>query len=170
MRKISLPSRQAGKSPFLIIGFIFIISFFCVFTRQIAASTGGPLPPPVDINFTLENIPSVDEEVVLKLTVTPLEDMHADISCLLPEGIQLVREQGIMVLPARDRYFPDTSQEKTLYFEAIELYVGPLQANTTKEFTFRVIIPDNQIYELIARVEALAKWGVREEVLMIYFD
>ncbi len=174
MRKISLPSRQAGKSPFLVIGFIFIISlFFCAFTRQIAASTGEPSSPPVNIEFTLENTPSVGEEAVLKLTVTPLEDMHADISCLLPEGIEVGREQGVMVRPYMGMGLEEPlfhEQEQIIYTEVIELYVGLLKANITKEFTFRVIISDNQTYELIARVDALAKWGVKQKNLVINPD
>lgn len=158
MRKIS----KSIQSIFLVTGVIWAIFSFCAFTQE----GGGPLPPPVEIEFTTENTPRVGEEVTLRLKVTPLEDMHADISCLLPEGIRPIREKGIIVRPCMDREWHRREQQ-TRYMEAVELWVGPLEGGITKEFVFRVVIPDKERYELIARVEALAKWGVKEEVLVI---
>lgn len=143
----------------LVIGVTFVVSSY-IFVQE-----SGPLPPPVDIEFTMEDIPRVGEEVTLRLKVTPQEDMHADISCLLPEGIESIREKGLMVRPYRDRRYGE--QQQTRYRQAIELWVGPLKGGATKEFVFRVKVPDKERYELIARAEALAKWGVKEEILVI---
>ena len=136
------------------------------FTQDIGTSSGGLQPPPIDIAFTLENSPQAGQEAVLKLKVIPFEDMHADISCLLPEGIEPVREAGVMVRPYEEKHWRNRQQQPS-HIEVVQLWVGPLTAGTTKEFVFRVKVPDKERYELIARVEALAKWGIKEEVLVI---
>ena len=135
---------------------------FCVF----AQGSGEPQPPPVNIEISMRTISKVGGTVELKIKVTPEEDMHADISCLLPEGIKPVREKGVIVRPCMEREGLDL-QQQTRYMEAIELWVGPLEAGATKEFSFQVLIPDKEKYEFIARVEALAKWGVKERVFAV---
>lgn len=127
---------------------------------------GGRLPPPVDIEATTENTPQVNQEVTLIIRVNPLEDMHADISCLLPEGVKAVRQEGIMVQPCMDRYLHEGHTEKR-YNEAVGLWVGPMQGNTIKEFRFKVVMLEKEKYEFIVRFEALAKWGVKEQVFVI---
>lgn len=103
-----------------------------VFAQSDDIERSGPLPPPVDIEVTTENTPQVNQEVTLIIRVNPLEDIHADISCLLPEGVNVVRHEGIMVQPCMDRYQPEDTAEKR-YNEAVGLWVGPMQANTVKE-------------------------------------
>jgi len=144
-----------------------IIAFFFASVCSIRADSVEPLPPPVNIEFTTESTPAVNTETIFKLKVTPQEAMHADISCLLPGGIEPVRDEGIMALPYEDSYpFPNT-ESQPIYTQKISLWVGPLEAGITKEFTLRAIIPDKNRYELIARVEALAKWGIKDEILVI---
>lgn len=131
-----------------------------------AQETGGPPPPPIDVKITAENIPQVGEEVKLKIEVIPQEDMHIDIRCLLPEGIRLVEKKGFMVRPCigRERYRKET---QTRYREAVGLWVGPLEGGITREFVFRVMIPDKKRYPFVVCVDALARWGSKEEILII---
>lgn len=158
--------QKIAKINFLAIGIIWIISFLSVFAGEIKANTSEPLPPPIDIKFTLENVPIEGGEAIVKLKVTPSEDMHADISCLLSEAVEPVKEGEVVVRPYVGRH-PSAGQQSTIYAETVELWVGFLEAGITKEFTFRVIIPDKNRYELIAVVEALAKWGMKEQSLVI---
>ena len=138
----------------------------CGLAQEIGAGAAGPQSPPVDITFTVGTIFRVGEEVELKIKVTPQEDMHADISCLLPRGIEPVREEAVIVRPYRGRY-PHDIKRRTNYMEAVALWTGPLEGGRTKEFSFRVVIPDKERYEFIARVQALAKWGVKEKSVII---
>ena len=162
MKKIS----KFTQSIFLVTGVIWAILSSYGLAQEIGTGAAGPLSPPVDIEFSVGNISGVGEEVELKIKVTPQEDMHVDISCLLPWGIEPIRERGVMVRPYRSREPYDIEREMR-YMEAIQLWVGPLEAGVTKEFSFRVVIPDKERYEFIARVEALAKWGVKEKVFGI---
>lgn len=154
-----------------------LLKFFCsilfpaililrVSSYASAQSSPGPQPPPVDIKLAMVGAPRIGEKTEIKLTVTPLEDMDADISCLLPQGIEPIREEGIMLLPYRERYIYDIQREME-YQYAVGLWIGPLKAGITKEFTFHIIVPDKQLYQLIAHLEALAKWGAKEDVLVI---
>ncbi|MEK6714495.1 MAG: hypothetical protein AABY43_00405 [Candidatus Omnitrophota bacterium] len=160
-------TKRSSNCVFSIVA-IGIIYFFFGPVWNITAGAAEPLPPPVNIEFTTENAPSIDTETVLKLKVTPQEDMHADISCLLPEGIEPIRKEGIIILPYDDRgqFFSD-GPNQPVYTQKIELWVGPLETGIAKEFTFRVIISDKNKYELIAVVEALAKWGIKEQSLVM---
>ncbi len=148
---------------FIFLNFFLTGLFLIIFSFSILA---GSLPPPVDIEFGAETTPIVGEEIELKLKITPFEDMYVDISCLLPQGVKPVREKGVIVQPCRQEYLLYV-QPETLYIEAIHLWAGRLKANIVKEFTFRIIIPDKQKYELIARIEALAKWGIKDGILTI---
>lgn len=93
--------------------------------------------------------------------------MHVEITCLLPEGIEPVREKGILVRPYTDNREGRNIDQAMKYTEAVDLLVGELNAGITKEFSFRVVIHNKQKYEIIARVSALVKWGEKEEVLKI---
>ncbi|TBR18799.1 hypothetical protein EPO66_01135 [bacterium] len=152
-----------------LLGIISALPSSIIFAQIPGSSDSGIPTPPVNIIFTTQNTPQIDVETTLILKVTPLEDMHADISCFLPEGIEPVRENGILARPYANRQQHNQGQQPR-YRYAIELWVGPLSAGITKEFTFRVKVPDNKRYELLARVEALAKWGVKEEPLVINIE
>lgn len=145
--------------------FVFCCTNFC-FAQGPAVNEGIP-PPPVEVQFSLVNAPSVGADTLLKVKVKALEDIHVDISCLLPEGIEPIQERGVTVRPYEDVGGILGQQYQTIYAEALELWVGLLKSGTTQEFVFRVKIPDKKKYDLIARIEALAKWGVREEVLAV---
>ncbi len=122
---------------FVVLGIILTIFSFTGFAQNSGTNDNSPQSPPVDIVFTSVNSPVAGQELTLTLKVTPLEDMHADISCLLPEGIAPIREDGIMVRPYMDRQ-PYNQEQQVRYSYAIGLWVGPLTANTAKEFTFRI--------------------------------
>ena len=166
MLKTLMPKTSKSIFPVFILTSLIWIIFSSVLAQEISPAPARPLPPPIDIEFDAETTPIAGEETELKLKIIPLENMHTDISCLLPQGVEPVREEGAIVQPCRQEHLL-YSQPETIYIEAIRLWVGPLKANIAKEFTFRVIIPDKQKYELIARVEALAKWGVKEVILTI---
>jgi hypothetical protein len=130
----------------------------------------GPLPPPVNIEIATASVPKTGEEIELIIKVTPQEDMHADISCLLPEGVEPIREQGVRIMPFRENQMPINRRQlmrRMNYRFSAGLWVGPLPANQTKEFVLRVNIANPGNYELICRVDALAKWGEKEKIFTI---
>ena len=156
------------KLIFLITGVISLL--FTISTHSVTAENGGPLPPPVEIAFTLENAPQAGGEAILKLIVTPLEDMHLDISCALPEGVMPVMEPGIRLQPYENRDINSMEAPtifQPMYKEAVGLWVGPVTAGQTKEFVFSITITESGNYEFVAVVEALAKWGVKQEILAL---
>lgn len=135
--------------------------------HDVAAQESQPLPPPVDIEFTSEGVSGMAEgELLIKVTVTPQEDMHADIRCLLPEGVEPQDAQGMMVSPSDESRFLDIPSD-ILYHQVIGLHVGPLKAGISKEFSFRIKITDHEQHELIVIVEALAKWGMKTQRLTV---
>ena len=108
--------------------------------------------------------------MVLHLEVTPLEDMHLDISCVLPEGVIPVMDPGIMIQPYVGRSMlnlDDSFIDMPMQRDVVVLSVGPVVGGQMKEFVFRVTIPEAGSYEFIAVVEALAKWGVKREKLIV---
>lgn len=141
---------------------------FSVIAQGAESAVERPLSPPVNIEFSIDSTPKLGEEVTLRLTITPLEDMHAEISCLLPEGVEVIREKGIMVRPYRERFH--TAQKLPMYRQAVVLSVGPLKGGITKEFVFRAKVSKVGQYELIAQLKALAKWGVKEEFLVLNIE
>jgi hypothetical protein len=149
-----------------VVAIVLVVFFVCVHSYAQEAGTTEPLSPPVEIQFNLQNSPVVGGEAKLKLTVRPLQDMHADISCLLPEWIEFVDDGTVNLRPCDENKIFDGG-ESVVYPEAVELFVGPLAAGTIKVFSFSVRINNKGIYRLIARVQALAQWGVKEEIFII---
>ncbi|MFH1622390.1 MAG: hypothetical protein ABIA97_04635 [Candidatus Omnitrophota bacterium] len=151
-----------------IVSWLFILN-----TNNVTANSNGPMAPPLDIAFTLDNTPQVGGEAVLKLIVTPLEDMHLDISCALPDGVMPVMESGIRLQPYENRDI-NNMEAPTIYQpmckEVVGLWVGPVAAGQTKEFVFSVTITESGNYEFVAVIEALAKWGIKQEVLIINIE
>jgi len=148
-------------------------ALFVINSAAQSAVTGGPLPPPVEITFITQNAPAVGEDIQLILQVTALEDMHADIRCLLPEGVEGVMQPELMVMPVMGGgaplFLPPDADMSTLpqYTEEIILFTGPLVAGEIKEFTFSVKAHESGHYELAARVQAMAKWGSIDEPLIL---
>ena len=156
------------KVKLLVFLFIFLLSLPIYFVSFVFCQDveNSMLPPPVEIQFSLENVPTAGDEAILKLKVTPLEDMHVDISCLLPVGIESVQGYGMAIRPYENSQGINLEREM-IYREVIGLWTGPIKSGDIKEFSFRVKVLDKEKHELIARVEALAKWGIKEEILTI---
>ena len=141
-----------------------------VVAQEIGIDMRGPQPPPVEISLTMENTAvAPGDDIVLHLEVTPLEDMHLDIRCVLPEGVVPAIDPGIMIQPymGRSMFLDDPFTDMPVQRDSVVLSVGPVVGGQMKEFVFRVTIPAAGSYEFIAVVEALAKWGIKEEVLVI---
>lgn len=162
---------KACKRSLRIESIIAVLLLFSLFCQVYADASSGPQPPPVEISLTTENINvAPGDEVVLHLKVTPLEDMHLDISCVLPEGVMPVMVPGIMLRPYMERdmhRFDDPFMGMPMQRDAVVLSVGPVVGGQMREFAFRVIIPETGNYEFIAVIEALAKWGIKEKNLII---
>lgn len=135
---------------------IFILLFLLALGSG-AGAEDGLLPPPVDVQFT----ESRDAGQALRLSVTASEAMHVDISCLLPEGVALTTQEGVALRPC-DEGAADPSQTDTCR-EAVVLWIGPLAAGEKKEFLLGVKVLDQKSHVVVARIQALARWGLREE-------
>ncbi|MGE5279452.1 MAG: hypothetical protein ACM3L6_01740 [Deltaproteobacteria bacterium] len=149
---------------FILLALLFLLSVIYVPFADSQEEADSILSPPVDIQFTFENTPMVEGEALLKVTVMPQEDMHVDISCLLPEGVEAVLNQGVSVRPHEESHGIDSDLSFS-YKDEIILWVGPLKAGEPKEFLFKVKFLGSQNHELVARIKALAKWGVKDQVL-----
>ena len=68
-----------------------------------AQAGGSPQPPPVDIELAAASTPQVGQELTLTLKVIPKENMYADISCLFPQGVKLVKEEGDSLRPYHEK-------------------------------------------------------------------
>jgi hypothetical protein len=145
---------------------IAIILLTLLFLGKVVEAGDGLSPPPVDVQFSAQKAEGTPEGLTLKLTVTPLADMHVDISCLVPRGVELLTEEGLSLRPYEDEAGADPARE-SVYREAVVLWVGPLSAGETKEFLLSVRVLDEGKREIIARIQALAQWGLREEILTI---
>lgn len=123
------------------------------------------LPPPVNMEFTAENTPEAGKEIILKLKVTPLEDMHAEISCLLPQEIEPIIDNNVRVKLYKEKQ--PISQNLSVYKQKIVFYTGPLKGGIAREYLFRIKVSDIGKYELIGRAEALAKWRIKDNKLVL---
>lgn len=122
--------------------------------------------PPADIVFSLQDTPQAGSEIILKLKVTPQEDIYGNISCIFPKEIKLLNEEEIRAEFYRDRYLHEEKEE--ISSQTIVLWVGPLlKEEGPKEFSLHLIIPNKERHEFIARVEAMSEWATKEEVFVI---
>ncbi len=151
---------------FFAMGLAMQLFSFYAFAQTPKTNDNIPLSPPVDIVFTAVNSPAIGQELILTLKVAPFEDMHVEIACLLPVGITVREDEGITVCPFRDSHRFSRQYEGKYYGTAL-LYVGPLAKGAAKEFIFRLNIPAKGKYELVSYVDALAKWGTKEESLTV---
>ena len=154
-----------SRFKFLVLVMLLCAFYFAPIAFSQDADNAIP-PPPVELQFSIDNPPAGIGEVKLKLSLKALEDMHADISCLLPEGIEFVDNGSTNLRPSDEVKILD-GDKPVFYPEAAELFVGPMVAGTTKEFSFSVRINNKGVYKLIARAQAMAIWGIKEEVLVI---
>jgi len=141
----------------------FILTFLPSSARTQSAS--GPLPPPVEIILTHKNISESISEITLRMT--PLEDMHVDIKCLLLEGLEGIQGNNLMIMPYIEEMPGSGMASGVNYMESVGLLVGPISAGVTKEFVFTVKENKKQAHEIIVHVQALAKWGIKEENFII---
>jgi len=141
-------------------------SVVCSLWSAAYAQNSGPQAPPVDIAISAPDNAVVGAMIPVTIKVTPSVDMHADISCLLPQGIMPVPEQGVRIMPYHPRGIPNIERIKQ-YRLIVNLWVGPMKANETKEFTFHVKAAQKGSYSLICVVQALAKWGEKEGSLTL---
>lgn len=153
----------------------------CLFFSVSVFAQDKPLPPPVDISFNFEGIPQIGKEVGIKVKVTPKEEMHAEITCFLPAGLEAITDKKDINLrhvrdeePYGQRYIKDNREKvrgnkdkKQIKPTALCLWLGPIKANETKEYIFQVKIPDSQRYEIVCRAQAMAKWGFKDESFVI---
>lgn len=174
MRKaLSEMSKTSQRIELVLICMMVILAWFpsYIAAQEIGVDGGGPQPPPVDISLTVENTTIAEnDEVVLYLKVMPLEDMHLDISCVLPEGAVPVKGHGIMVQPYIGRIaynFDDPFTDTLKQRNSVTVFVGPVVGGQMKEFAIRVVMAETGAHEFIAIVKALAKWGVKEEKFVV---
>jgi hypothetical protein len=142
--------------------FIFQVFFSCLLCAQ---NTEGPQLPPVNVEFKLMNTPQVGGDAEIKLIVTPQEDMHIDISVLVPEGLKARPEDGFPIMPQNNASMNPVSSKSSA--ELINFWVGPVKAKDTKEYVFHIKISEQGKHSLVAQIRDLMQYGVKQEVLEI---
>lgn len=144
-----------------------LLLIFTLFSSSILFAQGISLPqsPPIDIELTANTSLQANGQVEIRVKVTPQEDMHAQISCLLPKEAKLLKEKGVMLSLYHDKYGYN-QQRQSQYRYAARLWVGPLEKGKTKEFVFHINISNGR-YEFITVIDALAKWGTKEKSLVV---
>jgi len=123
--------------------------------------------PPVDIQFNVKEAPQIGKELEITVSVISEADINAEITCLLPDGIEIIRQKGLIVMPYRERGLSPAQGSRRAYSRMLRLWIGPLKAAIPQESLFRVVIPQKSTYEFIARVAGLGQWGVKEKTYTI---
>ncbi len=141
-----------------------VILFLIGFLFNVSAQINEPLPPPVEITMNA----SVDaDDITIMIEITPLEDMHLDLSCMLPLGVEPVISSEINLRSIEPSAISIKERIENNYRNSIVLYVGFLPANKTATYQFKVKVSDNKEYKLIAITQALSKWGAKQETMQI---
>jgi hypothetical protein len=122
------------------IGLILIIFFFF----QIS-TINGKISPSTHVKLTLENQPEIGGSAVFRLIVTdPVGSINANIRCFLPEGLEFINENNYNVIYKQADTYPREWEH------VVTFYSGTMRANEKKEFIFKVRIPDDRKYHIIA--------------------
>ena len=117
--------------------------------------------PPVTLEYSVSGAPKAGDQAAITITVTPQEDMHLDINCLLPRGVAPVIEPGVQIVPYREKFTPNLERQKN-YRLGANIFTGPLKAGETKAFTFHVVISSSGTYNFVCLADALKTWGQKE--------
>lgn len=160
-----LKLRKAWKLRYKFLSFVLVIFSFAG-TLFAQSETEALLPPPVEISFTLQNTSIPGGLVVIKFSARATEDVHVDISCLLPEGVEVV-DGGLLNLRSCHEIRNSEVRGPIIYRDEIAFYTGLVSAGATKDFYFTVRITQEGEYALIGRAQALAQWGIKEQVFKI---
>ena len=149
----------ARKSAFL----LFLLSLLTTVDSFAQNNPVAPvLPvPPVTLEYSLSGTPQAGTPIAITIKVTPQADMHLDINCLLPQGVQPVIEQGIRIAPYREKFTPNPERQQNYYLGA-NLWVGLVKAGETKTFTFHITASKSGSYNFICLTDALKQWGQKE--------
>lgn len=151
------------KSMFAWLSCLFIqLLFTCLLSAQ---NMEAPQLPAVDVEFKLLSTPLVGGEAEVSLKVTPLVNADLDISVIVPEGFKAKLEDGFPVMPQNGASTDPVSGRN--YIESINLFVGPVKANETKEYIFHIIISEQGKHTILAQIQDLMKYGVIQKSLEI---
>lgn len=139
-----------------------VLLFFplCAFSQGTEQSQ-----PPVDIEFIAPGNPHINQGLTITIKVTPQKDINARLSCLLPIGVEPIKQKGAIILPYWDVYFFN-KERKDKYLYAAELSLGLLKAGSPKEFAFRVKVSQKGSYEFLAILDAFSR-GKKEKVFLV---
>ena len=156
----------------ILLYFIFVLTFIALFSSNVMAVI--PPAPPVDIEFMNADASLIGRERILKISILPHEDIHADISCIVPDGVWLVLKPEFVV----NQYLEDdlnneltsTNSLITSQKKIISMSTGLLPVGYRKDFIFSIIFTKKGNYELKAIVDPLSKWGIKEKTLMVNIE
>lgn len=141
-----------------------ILLFLCVssFVCSAQSASEEPLPPPVDIAIISPESARPGQEISLTITITAQEAMHVDISCALPDDIDLRYAEGLRVT-STSRQIQRILRKNDVSFwrtsQAVGLFTGHLEKNQQKVFFVHVIARHAGTYQIACIVDALAVWG-----------
>ncbi len=144
-----------------LLGFSYLVVNLTSFAQSNSTDPNLPSPPPVTLVYSVAGTPQAGTPIAINVKVTPQEDMHLDINCLLPQGVEPVYEPGVRIIPYAEKYTSDTISRRG-YLLMAGLWTGPLSAGVIQEFTFHVTVSQKGSYKLICLADALAKWGQQE--------
>ena len=101
---------------------------------------------PVEIKFSLETaVPERNKEIELKLSITFLESINAEIACIMPRELKVIENLNEEMMEAIEN--SDLNHIKKIIFSN-----GSVTKGEVKEYIFHIITRKPAIYELIACV------------------
>lgn len=153
--------RYSSKTP-VILFFLLLCSFVCFSQNQQEL-----LPPPVDIVFDISPL-HPDNSVNVTIHVSARDICHARVMVFLPYGVGILPKDRPRCRPYSAMDF--RNKGSVTYRYCINLYTGVLAQGEAKEFSFTVIAEEQKQYPIACAVDALSKWGYKQEIAYIGSD
>jgi len=144
----------------IFLSLLILPSAFNLFAQNTPVNPTIPVPP-VTLEYSLSGTPQAGIPIAITIKVIPQQDMHLDINCLLPQGVQPVIEPGIRIAPYREKFTPNLERQQNYHLGA-NLWVGPAKAGEAKQFTFHVTAAKSGSYNFVCLADALKQWGQKE--------
>ena len=143
--------------------FVLLLSVLALSSGELFA--GLPLPPPVDI--TIQKTFLSGGEIEITATIIARQDVHLDMSCLLPEGVKVIAERPVLLPGGMSSLGNPFQPGVQRYPRALWLWAGEMKRGHRRELSFRVKVTDGKSHQLAVRAKALAEWGIKETVVEI---
>jgi hypothetical protein len=144
-----------------------VVFFFFSFTITIPLVFGDSAFPPVDLDIFYQETGSSGNEVEIFFEITPREDLHLDISCVIPEGVEPELTKELYLRSYRPELPFENFKERMKYKNAVTMHAGPVKAGEMMSFSFKVRIDPSRENTFILQAKSVTQSGMQEKLLTI---